>query len=110
MTKTNYYGYEYEVVECLVCSEKPPEGLLENGICNSCQDKRISLLTAPTAKIWLRLGVTLSLTGAQATRLLEGESSVIQEALDSGNWKWDGDTYIPHDESMKYGYEGDIEL
>lgn len=50
------------------------------------------------AKVWLRLGVTLDVTEAQANLLMAGcgiGKTIIRQAIQNGDFKLDGNTYIP---------------
>lgn len=54
-------------------------------------------------KIWLRMGVTLTGTREEIDKLInEGDFGTM---LDEGNWKFDGDSYIPDDSIDIYNNE-----
>ena len=45
--------------------------------------------------IWLRAGITLQADDDMLNKILSGDVAALRKALDSGNWKFEGETYIP---------------
>ena len=91
---------------CDVCNVALVEGnhKHEGTTCFMCLAKRNILNKAESVELWLRLGVTLKVTGEEASTILDGDSDAIYKAIKSGNWRVDGDAYVPDTVANDFGY------
>jgi len=46
-------------------------------------------------ELWMRLGATLLVTPEQAKAILNQDQNTLECVLKTGNWRFDGDSYIP---------------
>ena len=61
-----------------------------------------------TSKIWMRLGISLSVTENEAKALLSGgdeSTDLLRELIADGRFKPDGDSYIPQECVQQYSRE-----
>jgi len=50
-------------------------------------------------QLWLRLGVTISITEQEWYAINNGNANVLREVIERGDFKLDGESYIPSEEN-----------
>lgn len=103
---TDDYDADYFTMIDTYASEKL-EAFFENVPCMKPEPKTKN---GPKTGVWLRLGVRLDVADEQAGTLMSGceyGKTIIRQAIQNGDFKLDGETYIPAS-VIKERYKGDI--